>query len=46
MSSGSVGGREKLTEMVAAWPGQPEAALARFLRDVMPTIADCDGPVL
>lgn len=46
MASGTPSDTRKLGELVASHPGRPEAALARFLRDVRPSITDYDGPVL
>lgn len=46
MASGTAADTQKLSELVAAFPGRPEAALAQFLREVRPSISDYDGPVL
>ncbi|MEV8042105.1 hypothetical protein [Arthrobacter sp. NPDC080082] len=46
LASGTPADTQKLSELVAAFPGRPEAALAQFLREVRPSISDYDGPLL
>lgn len=46
LESGPMDDRMHLAEFVEQFPGQPEVALANFLREVRPRIADYTDPAL